>query len=66
MSSFIYFQEFKQTQAIDWQKLIGNVGGYVGVCLGYTLLQIPLVLKNLLEKFIKLLNTKPNQNANVI
>ena len=28
-------------RAIDIQGLIGNVGGYIGLCLGYSLLQLP-------------------------
>ena len=28
-------------RAIDIQALIGNVGGYIGLCLGYSILQIP-------------------------
>ena len=28
-------------RAITPQTLIGNVGGYIGMCLGYSLLQIP-------------------------
>ena len=44
------FQEFTQSRAIDWQALVGNVGGYVGLCLGYALMQIPTFLKGLFEK----------------
>ncbi len=28
-------------RAIDVQALVGNVGGYIGLCLGYNFLQIP-------------------------
>ena len=28
-------------RAIDIQALIGNIGGYIGLCLGYSILQIP-------------------------
>ena len=28
-------------RAIDIQGLIGNIGGYIGLCLGYSILQIP-------------------------
>ena len=46
-------QEFRQTKAIDWQALIGNVSGYVGVCLGFSLLQIPKFCENLYLKWKK-------------
>ena len=26
---------------VDWLSLVGNIGGYVGICLGYCLLQLP-------------------------
>ena len=32
---------FPHFRAIDIQALIGNVGGYIGLVLGYSLLQIP-------------------------
>ena len=28
-------------RAIDFQALVGNIGGYIGLLLGYSLLQIP-------------------------
>ena len=28
-------------RAIDMNGLIGNIGGYIGLCLGYSILQIP-------------------------
>ena len=30
-----------KTRAIDINGLIGNIGGYIGLCLGYSILQIP-------------------------
>ena len=35
------FKEILQTRAIDIQALIGNIGGYIGLFLGYSILQIP-------------------------
>ena len=29
-----FSKEFSQTKAIDWQALIGNIGGYVGMVFG--------------------------------
>ena len=26
---------------VDWLSLVGNIGGYVGICLGYCLVQLP-------------------------
>ena len=37
-------------RAIDTQELIGNIGGYIGLCLGYSLLQIPELLLALFRK----------------
>ena len=60
----ICFQEFKQTRAMDWQALMGNVGGYVGTFLGYTILQIPNVLRKLYEK-IQVKNRRRNHSTNL-
>ena len=35
---FLYIDIYR---AIDIQNLVGNVGGYIGLCLGYSMLQIP-------------------------
>ena len=35
------FKEMKQVRAYDVQSLIGNAGGYIGLFLGYALLQLP-------------------------
>ena len=43
-NDFIY-QEFTQTKAIDWQALIGNVGGYVGLVFGWSFINILPTLK---------------------
>ena len=36
---------------IDMQALIGNVGGYIGLCLGYTILQIPEYLQAVFHRY---------------
>ena len=51
--NILFFQEFQQTKAIDWQALIGNVSGYVGVCLGFSLLQIPYLFENCFGRYKK-------------
>ena len=42
-------------RSIDVHSLIGNIGGYIGLCLGYNLLQVPallsIVLRILKESF---------------
>ena len=37
-------------RAIDINGLIGNIGGYIGLCLGYSLLQIPNFIMRLTLK----------------
>ena len=42
-------------RSIDGHSLIGNIGGYIGLCLGYNLLQVPallsIILRTLKENF---------------
>ena len=45
-------------RAIDVWQLIGNVGGYVGLCLGYCLLQVPEFLYQLLKKMMDYYNKR--------
>ena len=35
------FKEIVLVRSFDAQTLIGNAGGYIGLCLGYTFLQLP-------------------------
>ena len=48
----------KHYRAIDVQALVGNAGGYIGLLLGYSVLQIPefflLILKNLKRYFLEI------------
>ena len=39
--SYLGYLDFLCFRAIDIQGLIGNVGGYIGLFLGYSFLQIP-------------------------
>ena len=39
-------------KAIDINSLFGNIGGYIGLCLGYSLLQIPLFIKKMMTKLL--------------
>ena len=38
------FREIKLVRSFNEQTLTGNIGGYVGVCLGYTFLQLPTLI----------------------
>ena len=44
------FREIKLVRSFDSQTLIGNIGGYIGLCLGYTILQIPSFIHTLYTK----------------
>ena len=39
-----YFAEVKHVKEITLESLLGNIGGYVGVFLGYSLLQMPTIV----------------------
>ena len=48
----LYFvQKFTQAKAIDWQALVGNIGGYVGMILGWALINILQTIKKIFERF---------------
>lgn len=57
-------------RAIDGQALIGNVGGYVGLFLGYSILQLPdilcKILKNMKKWFVKLKQARSENDRSVI
>ena len=40
-------------RAIDAQALVGNIGGYIGLCLGYSFLQIPALILFIMRKLKK-------------
>ena len=41
------YKEIKRVRDFDVQALVGNVGGYIGLFLGYALMMIPQFLKGL-------------------
>ena len=43
-------------RAIDFQQLIGSIGGYVGMCLGYSLLQVPLFVHTAVYQIVGILS----------
>ena len=48
--SFVYLQTV-QVQAYDFERLVGNIGGYIGLFLGYSFLQIPHLMEYMYSKF---------------
>ena len=38
------FKEIKQTRKYSIQGLVGNAGGYIGLCLGYALWNVPTII----------------------
>ena len=47
------YREIRQVRAYSVQSLVGNVGGYIGLFVGYSLLQIPELFKNVYNSIIK-------------
>ena len=50
---FIQHKNYKEivlTRQFDLQSLIGNAGGYVGICVGYTILQLPQLITSIVSK----------------
>ena len=54
---------FSITRAIDVNGLIGNIGGYIGLCLGYSILQIPEFVTVLFYKWNKRFSDYRMKNA---
>ena len=38
------FEEIKQVRKYSEQSLVGNLGGYIGLCLGYAILNLPTMI----------------------
>ena len=51
-----YYKQITQVRAYDMELLIGNIGGYIGLFLGYAILQFP----DFVSKFRKWLKLKFN------
>ena len=45
------YKEVALTKQFDLQSLIGNAGGYVGMCVGCSLLQLPQLFLNFVSRF---------------
>jgi hypothetical protein len=57
-------QEFKESRAMNIEALIGNILGYVGLCLGFNLLNVPTFLQTQLKKlnnYVKSMSKKQNR-----
>ena len=55
-------------RSIDGHSLIGNIGGYIGLCLGYNLLQVPALLSialRILKENFKSKEIIKNTNYNI-
>ena len=48
-----HFLEMKQVKAYTLNSLFGNIGGYIGMFLGYALLNAPTLLTSMIEIFLK-------------
>ena len=44
------YNEIFLTRQFDIQNLIGNAGGYIGMCVGYSLLQFRLLVANIISR----------------
>ena len=52
-------------RAVDVQALIGNVGGYIGLCLGYSIWQLPNLLLFIYQKIRKHYAGKQNDRSQI-
>ena len=48
---------------VDWLSLVGNIGGYVGICLGYCLLQLPEFIVKSIKSAVVYLRNKYQQSS---
>ena len=51
-----FYQEIRNTRSFGFEGFLSGVGGFVGIFLGYSLLQLPSLLYNLFEFFRKFKN----------
>ena len=52
------FTEVKQVRKYSIQSLVGNAGGYIGLCLGYAMWNIPTITMDIL-KYVKEMHSQP-------
>ena len=53
-------------RAIDIQALIGTVGGYLGLFLGYSMLQIPIMMTLLIKRINNWFSEKLSRSENIV
>ena len=54
LNSSEYFEETINTRGFDQGSMWGNIGGYVGMILGFSFLQIPDIFSTLYEYVLKI------------
>jgi hypothetical protein len=58
------FKEIKQIRKYSVQSLVGNLGGYIGLCLGYALLHLPSVIIGVWKQMKQICNRQFNKSIN--
>ena len=58
------FREVKLARAFNEQALTGSIGGYIGVCLGYTALQLPTLIHSLYARWCRCLKRNMSDGSN--
>ena len=58
------FREIHLLKAYDLKNLVGNVGGYIGMFLGYAFLHLPSLFKNAFQNTWKWIQQKKWNSAN--
>ena len=59
------YLEIKQTKAYTFTNLVGNVGGYIGLFLGYTILNAPKLASKLYHTAQKMFVIRKSETDNV-
>ena len=52
------FMEIKQVKAYNFQNLVGNGGGYMGLFLGYSIAQLPSMIMSDYRRLRKIILSK--------
>ena len=61
-----HYKEVKYTRAFDIESLIGNVGGYIGLFLGFAIWQLPDAVEFLSSKWNALFGGRSNNNHRIL
>ena len=61
-----HYKEVKYTRAFDIESLIGNVGGYIGLFLGFAIWQLPDAVEFLSSKWNALFGGRSNNNHGIL